>query len=293
MTKVTPVRRELRIPPQTDGQRIAPVAFMQSALFRVGGKNAKRVDFKDKIVASAPGVKLIYSGTELRQDDLDVFAQLLHEARDSLVDSKEGLEVRFSGYGLLSKLEQPQTKRYYDNLRASLDRLQKGTINVTLVDPLSQRTNKVQAQLLRKFFVREDEKQSQWHVWIEPEVAELLHPKQARMEWSERKLLDRPISKWLHGHMSSFGDQEVFAAPETELMRLSGTGTSSMRTFRASIKDGLTEMSDKGVIFDWKIHEGVVFVARKAGVELLRAVIAARVQYELLLQPPEETDIEQ
>jgi len=287
MAKLTNQITELmQLPLWGENKRAFPMSFARSALFSVGGKAARR-SFDSATIASWPGTEIDYTGKELRSDDEDVLMQLFHRARGSPVDAEKGIEVEFSGFSLLTELEWPTTKAYYEKLRACLDRMQAGSVRLRMNN--NGRAVTFRGQMIRKYVMALDMGyKSQWKVWIEPEVIKLFSPSYLELEWAQRKRLSKPFSKWLHGFMSSEPLDTVFTAPEEMLLRLSGSGASSMRTFRASLKESLEEMRSESVIFDWKIQDGMLFVARMAGTDINRAVGAARIYFNQVTQEAAE-----
>jgi TrfA protein len=70
-----------------------PNALARSALFNVNKSNAPRSRMDRDVIASVDGVDITFTGEELRQDDADVFLEVLHLARDIQLNEK----VEFTG----------------------------------------------------------------------------------------------------------------------------------------------------------------------------------------------------
>ncbi|MUI29080.1 plasmid replication initiator TrfA, partial [Enterobacter cloacae] len=68
--------------------------------FNVNKSNAPRSRMEKALIASVDGVEISFSGEELRQDDADVFLEVLHLARDTQLNEK----VEFTGYSVLKSL---------------------------------------------------------------------------------------------------------------------------------------------------------------------------------------------
>jgi len=154
-------------------------------------------------------------------------------------------------------------------------------------------------QLLRKFSERiaEGVRYPLWQVYIESETAELFATEERRLEleWGERKVLSKPISKWLHSFIRSMNTNpdEWFVMQETMLFELCGSKSRETRTLRALVKSGLIEMASKSVIAEWKIFEGFVYVALKPGLDINRATAAANQRIQIALTGAGESDIEE
>ncbi len=77
VSKPAPVQLPLWAP----RKRGLPNPLARCALFTASGKTEPRIDFKRSVIASLEGYEIAYTGEELRQDDQDVFLQLVHVAR--------------------------------------------------------------------------------------------------------------------------------------------------------------------------------------------------------------------
>jgi hypothetical protein len=134
-------------------------------------------------------------------------------------------------------------------------------------------------QILRKFVLDDGATRQQWCVWLEPEICRLFDPDYALLSWSDRMKLRRPTSRWLHTFMATVPPEELFIAPEAAIFSLSGSSASTMPKFRQLLKDALREMQEKGLIFDWKLADGFLYIARNPGHDINRAGQAAALAY--------------
>ncbi|WP_175108567.1 plasmid replication initiator TrfA [Pararobbsia alpina] len=80
-----------------------------------------------KEIASVGGTTITLEGEELRQDDADVFVEILHLARDTQLSER----VEFTGYAMLKLLGWDTSGKGYERLVTTIKRLQKSTIGVT------------------------------------------------------------------------------------------------------------------------------------------------------------------
>lgn len=265
-----------------------PVTFARSALFSVGGKSERRALHKHTI-ASGASVKLVYTGEELRTDDEDVLIQLFHLARGSDVHPTEGIALRFSGHAMLRELGWKVSKEGYERLKNSLTRMQNGSLSSTRL--VKKRRIVYSGQILRKFVLDDGATRQQWCVWLEPEICRLFDPDYALLSWAERMRLRRPISKWLHSFMATVLPTQVFVAPENVIFSCSGSGASTMPKFRQLLKDALREMMDEKLIYDWKLADGFIYVARQPEQDINRAVHAAALAYRRQIEADNETPV--
>jgi hypothetical protein len=83
-----------------ESQRVIPNSLARCALFTAAGKKEPRQVFTQERIASLTDMAVYYTGTELRQDDLDVWMQVVHMTRKK----PAGDWIETSGSALLSAL---------------------------------------------------------------------------------------------------------------------------------------------------------------------------------------------
>jgi len=71
----------VQLPIWRDDRRGMPNDLVRSALFTIGNSRQKRSFRRDTVIAALGELEITYTGEELRQDDEDVFLQLVHLAR--------------------------------------------------------------------------------------------------------------------------------------------------------------------------------------------------------------------
>lgn len=232
-----------------------PNSFARSALFCVGSRATRRNLNKAKI-ASFNDTEMFYTGSELRQDDEDVFLQLVHLMRGRTATDM----VDFSGYGMLKELGWGYSKRSYDRLRDCLDRLKANALQVASKD--KDTAYVYSGSLIRKYVATEQEGTRQtWRVWFEKEVVRLFGPMSySELEWAQRTHLKGEISKWLHGFYVTMRDCPPIAV-ET-LKRLCGSQCASLGAFRQMLRASFQELKDVGFVADFKVDTDYVYVSR-------------------------------
>lgn len=253
-----------QVPLWADHLRALPATFVRSALFSVGGKHERRVCAQE-VIACLPDAEISYSGTELRIDDQDVIAQLYHMARGAILSNDamaDGVHIEFSGNAMLNELGWPRTSRGYAKLKASLERLQRGTLKVTR--EVSGKRKTFAGQIIRKFVTTEDQSRAQWKVWLEPEMLSLFLGFLA-FDWEVRLRLQLSLSKWLHALFSGEPNNRVFTIGEALLRTLSGSRVESPRKFRQTLKEAMDELVRQKAIHQWCIDHGMVRIARMPG----------------------------
>ena len=90
-----------------------PNVFARSALFSVGNLRAgPRKFLKRHPLAALSGINIVYTGEQLRQDDEDVFLQILHIGRMQEL----GTEVRFTAASMITELGWSRNTKSYKRL---------------------------------------------------------------------------------------------------------------------------------------------------------------------------------
>jgi len=215
-------------------KRIIPNELIRSALFTVTNHNISRNFIKNQKIASFRSTDIIYTGEELRQDDEDVWLQIIY-----LAALKQQNQIVFRPYTFLSDIGWAQRTQYRDRLKASLTRMSATTIEV--FNPQFEKG--IGFSLIRKFEFYTDEAQSnQWTVWMEPEVIKLfseLGKQYSKIQWEQRKKL-KPLAKWLHAFYSSHAEPEPIHL--MRLMALCGSKTKNIKHFKENLRTALLEL---------------------------------------------------
>ncbi|OGT39929.1 MAG: hypothetical protein A3E81_02080 [Gammaproteobacteria bacterium RIFCSPHIGHO2_12_FULL_36_30] len=222
------------IPHIPHDKRIIPNDMIRSSLFTIANHNSERTYLKNKKISSFLSTDIIYTGEELRQDDEDVWLQLIYLASQSQEN-----EITFKPYTFLSQIGWAQRTQYRDRLKASLTRMSATTLEI-----YNHNFEKgLGFSLVRKFEWYSDDKQlSHWKVWLEPEVVKLyseLGKMYSKIHWDQRKQL-KPLAKWLHAFYSSHAEPEPI--PLLKLMSLSGSKTKNTKHFKEMLRDAFLEL---------------------------------------------------
>ena len=241
------------LPAWPEMRRASPNEIVRSALFNVRNRNVKRRDFKDEPIAVFGDATITYRGEELRQDDLDVWLQLLHLARQQPL----GEWVEFTAYGMLKALGWPNTGPNYQRLRACLSRLQATALRIQ-----SRRLGRWMILSLVKECRRTDEngQSGRWRVQVCKEMCQLFaEPFCTLLGWDQRKTLG-PLAKWLHAFYASHA--EPYPLKTTTIQAACGSDTQSTRKFRQLLKAALDELKTVGFLKNWWVMKELVYVER-------------------------------
>lgn len=221
---------QLPIWPQT--QRGMPNALARSALFAVGNiRTGERQMLRRHLIASLDGIRIEYTGDELRQDDADVWMQITHLARLHPL----GVEVEFVAHAMLRELGWQTNAASYERLRNCLDRLKATSLTISLENG----TRGYSGSLIRLFSWRDDhgEAMRRWRILLEKPIADLFGANEyTRLDWALRLQLP-PLAKWLH--LFYLGHTVPYRYKVETLQRLCGSKQKYLRNFRADLRRAL------------------------------------------------------
>ncbi len=220
-------------------------ALARSALFNVANiRKGARANLKRVAVASLQGTVITYTGEELRQDDEDVFLQILHIGRMHPL----GTHVQFTAHGMLVELGWTRNSNSYKRLIDCLDRLKASSVAVTVQLPGGERTNYT-GSLIRSFRWKESDDKAplrNWQILLEREIIALFGPDSySRIDWELRLSLP-PLAKWLHSFYVTHA--APFAYKVESLHRLTGSEITELRKFRYKLKQALMTLVERGFL---------------------------------------------
>lgn len=233
----------IQLPMWHQDLRGLPNAFARSALFSVANVRAgARKYVKQQPIAALAGIGITYTGEQLRQDDEDVFLQILHVARAQEL----GTEVRFTAYSMISELGWSKNTASYKRLVDCLDRMKASAVAVTVEDKRGARENYT-GSLIRSFRWREDASGTslrEWTVLLEREIVNLFNPQSyTRLDWKMRLKLPA-LEKWLHSFYHTHAHPFPYSV-ET-IHKLCGSEAKDLAKFRYKLKQALANLVDKG-----------------------------------------------
>jgi hypothetical protein len=248
-----------------ESQRVIPNSLARCALFTAAGKKEPRQVFTQERIASLTDMAVYYTGTELRQDDLDVWMQVVHMTRKK----PAGDWIETSGSALLSALGWGRGADRYVRVRQSVMRMTESTIWVLKPGEEPGRSNVRSRRLIRDFAAGgegangEEGTRGTWALQLDPEIVALFAPDEtSRIHWEQRLRLG-PMAKWLHCFYSTH--REPYPYRVERFMELCGSRATRLSTFRASLLKALGELQEAGFLADWQ-HDprsDLVSVTRK------------------------------
>ena len=240
-----------QLPLWTERERGLPNALARSALFTAANRTIARSNYKQHKIAALRGIEIWYTGEELRQDDEDVFLQIVHLARQQPL----GEIVEFSGYSLLKELGWPTSMASYKRLRDCINRLSATTLAVTVDRPLGGGAETgFGGSLIRKFAWESDAARGssqRWKVWLEREIVYLFDNNTfTKIDWEQRLKLP-PLAKWLHQFY--FTHAEPFGMKVETIKTLCGSRIAVLSKFRYKLKEALDLLIEVGFIVSYQI----------------------------------------
>jgi hypothetical protein len=233
-----------------------PNPLARSALFTVARQNEPRQHLKERPITSVKGVEIFYTGEELRQDDEDVFLNLVHLARSQPL----GHEVSFTAYSMLKSMGWPTSSPSYERLRLCILRLTANAVEIRFDAGSGKRGY---GGTLVQEFTFKDEIDRQWKVRLNPKLISLFGADAyTQLDWRQRLKLRSPLAKWLHGFY--FTHREPFGYKVETLKGLCGSSAQQLYHFRNGLKKALDVLVEAGFLKSWKIDSmtDVVTVVR-------------------------------
>ncbi|WP_158597835.1 plasmid replication initiator TrfA [Noviherbaspirillum saxi] len=246
----------IQLPLWENQVRGLPNPLARSALFSVARQNEPRQHLKERPITSVKGVEIFYTGEELRQDDEDVFLNLVHLARSQPL----GHEVSFTAYSMLKSMGWPTSSPSYERLRLCILRLTANAVEIRFDAGSGKRGY---GGTLVQEFTFKDETDRQWKVRLNPKLITLFGADAyTQLDWRQRLKLRSPLAKWLHGFY--FTHREPFGYKVETLKGLCGSSAQQLYHFRNGLKKALDLLVEQGFLKSWKIDSmtDVVTVVR-------------------------------
>lgn len=255
---------EKGLPVWQNTYRALPNAIARSALFNTANlrSGGERAFFNAIEIASTNDIVLTYTGEELRQDDEDVFLQVLHLAKEQ----KLGEDIGFTANSMVVSLGWTRNSESYRRLHGCMRRLKATAVELTM--------GRVgfSGSLLSSFQWREDEfgdPSREWRVSLDRNIVKLFDPDTySLIHWPTRLSLP-PMARWLHSYYSTHRDP--FPVSVELLYRLTGSRIAEMKSFRFKLKQALQVLVKAGFLSEAQVDSkrDVVIVKRAFDRKLL------------------------
>lgn len=253
MTKHYPM--PLTDEPWAKGCRCLPNELCRFAIFSVGTSKAREswdVDLPLELVRQdnkKTELELSYVGKELRQDDLDVYLELLHIARD-----KDLLKpMTFNRAEVMHELGHAQTSFYYKKLLDCMRRLSTANIEGVITrqngdDTLIQRFN---FNLVDSFQYKElnGNMAREWSFRLPFELMTFFMSNGfARIDIKRRRSLkNNQIAKWLQMYFATHRINNKYAIKVEKVLELCGSSSQKTFKFRQQLNAAFKLLKTNGI----------------------------------------------
>ena len=123
--KVLGTTMQQLLPEILEDKRASPNCFLRGALFGMVRKG-RRALVKNQPIVTMSQYKISFSGSELDQNDLEIWDTLMYLAKNRNVDT----ELKITLYDLCKQMRLLPTKKTYERLVARVERLQFGQVKI-------------------------------------------------------------------------------------------------------------------------------------------------------------------
>lgn len=241
--------KEIKLNDYPPDKRIAPNAFLRSALFSAI-QSKDRVFLDGVVLASQQGITVRFTGKQLNQEDLTLWETLVHLAKDQPL----GNVCEFTAYDILKTMGVKDGGAEREVLHKSIIRLTACAVEILINE------NRVYFSSLIESGAK-DEKTSKYTIQLSKSLIKL-YENQTWLDWQQRaKLKRKPLAQFLHGYYSSHKNPHPVKI-ET-LQNLAGSKNKRLSDFKQKVSDALNELVKIEFLESYVIDDEIVTVNRK------------------------------
>jgi hypothetical protein len=230
---------DLQLPLWAEVCRGVPNSVLRSALFGAVCRGPR--SFQQRVEkASVEGVRIIHTGPQLDQADLDVWEQALQLARTGGM----GCRVQFTASNFLKSIGRGSGKSQHEWLKGAFARLAASVVEIkdgrrTYFGSLLSHGGR-------------DDQTGRYVIEMNPKIVELYGlDGWSSVEFSQRMgLKKQPLAQWLHGYYSSHA--KPFPVKVETLHRLCGSQNASLKGFKQELRSALEKL-EQVTNWTWKI----------------------------------------
>lgn len=241
------------LPVWSQDTRVVFASALRSALFSCAARRHRSVYLEPEQVPSMPGCRLEFTGTQLSQFDLTVFAECIHMYRGLDPDRPLGLSLRqFS-----ARLGLGQGGRQGSLVCEALMRLSGCQVDIRWDT----------GQWYRGALIWEvygDEHAERLVIRLNSRLLGLLNQvPTSSVDWEMRQSMERDLGKWLCGFLHTYG-RGTHRIGLDKLAELSGS--TNNRVFKSRIKAAMTELVQRQLLQSWNWTSGgaLEFIRKQA-----------------------------
>ena len=243
--------------------RGVPNSVLRSALFGVVRRGPR--SFQQRVQkASVEGIKIIHTGPQLDQADLDVWEQALQLARTGGL----GCRIQFTASQFLKSIGRDNGKSQHEWLKGAFARLAASVVEI-------KDGHRAYFGAILSHGGRDDQT-GRYVIEMNPKLIELYGlDGWSSVEFDQRMALKkRPLAQWLHGYYSSHA--KPFPIKVETLHRLCGSHNASTKGFKQDLKSALEKLAEV-TRWTWEIDaSGLVHVSKVPTVSQSRHLLKRR-----------------
>jgi hypothetical protein len=245
----------IQLPLWAESLRCCPNEILRSALFNARNHKHKREYLRDVEIAVIGDGRITYRGEELRQDDLTVWLQMMHLARESQL----GNVVEFTPYSICKAVGWPMKGASYTRLTDCLSRMQATALSV-----YSKRLGKgVSVSMIPVFEWQDDKKNTlpKYKVTLAEDLVKLFGGVHySRIEWEQRLTLPDGLATWLQGYYATH--KEPFDVLVDTLIDGAGLKVGEKWKAKQMVSIALKKLVASGFLESFEITGYLVHVGR-------------------------------
>lgn len=242
----------IQLPLWPEAKRGTPNSFIRSALFSAI-QSKDRVFIDGAVLASQEGITVKYTGQQLNQEDLTLWENLVHLAKNHPL----GYVCSFTAHSLLKSMGMHTGGDEHERLHKGITRLNACSVQIT-------HEGKTYFGAMIKSGIK-DELTSHYTVELNRELIRLYGETQwTQIDWQQRRQLGRkPLAQALHAYYSSH--KAPFPVTLAFLQRITGSTNPQPASFKRQCRTALAELVSIGFLQSFGIEGDLVTVRRMPG----------------------------
>lgn len=241
----------------TSDRRGVPNPLIRGGLF-CSRLSAARATCKSENIASLSNSNVIYTGEELRQDDLSVWMSIINKGRNL----PPGSPIMFTAYELIKDMKWRIHSESYTRLKECIERLKATSLKITTKDEKAAYAG----SLIRDFTfdAMSDEGRPKWQVRLEPTIVKLfINDNTTLIEWEQRRQIGTraALALWLHTFYSSHKMPIPFTVEK--LHELSKSDEKRISNFKIRLRAALERLIETNFLSSFHLKNEMVYVTRR------------------------------
>jgi len=218
-----------------------PNSVLRGSLFAaIQGRYAQYLN--REILIDNQNLKIVFTGKQLCQSDMDVYEYALHLARHYKLGSK----IEFSAHGFLKAIGKSTGKWQHGWFKTVMAKLTACCVEIT------HEKITYAGSLIDEFY--RDEKTGRYAIKINSKLALLYDSGYTYIQWDSRKKIgNKPLARWLHGFISTHVN--IYPTKLENYYKMSGSKSKELKVFKQNLKNALKELKIAEFIVDFEIDD--------------------------------------